>query len=326
MHGRGGTWTVSGVAKTFPKDAVLRLIPTLASGSVSWRLRVLAVDGTVLHDASSTGAFIVSPAQAASLLQLNSKPSSFDTYRGTLRVIAGSASAAVTVVNTLPLESYLRGVVPSEMPAAWATEALKSQAVVARGYADRRIKPGVGTYDVKDDTSSQVYLGFENEKSTTDAAISATKDLVVKNGTAVADTLFHSTGGTATENNENVFVSDAGDIVVSPVTYLRGSSDPAPDGTPYDSTSPWLHWNTASHTVAELSAWFGSDARTNVGTLQALDLRNRGVSGRLISVTLIGSAGTKTVSGNLFRSVYNAHRPAGDPLFRANAFALSPLP
>ncbi|HKG57509.1 MAG TPA: hypothetical protein VKA85_09690, partial [Candidatus Limnocylindrales bacterium] len=96
--------------------------------------------------------------------------------------------------------------------------------------------------------------------------------------------------------------------------------------TPYDSTSPWLHWNTASHTVAELSAWFGSDARTNVGTLQALDLRNRGVSGRLISVTLIGSAGTKTVSGNLFRSVYNAHRPAGDPLFRANAFALSPLP
>src|SRR5215210_627153 len=230
MHGRGGTWTVSGVAKTFPKDAVLRLIPTLASGSVSWRLRVLAVDGTVLHDASSTGAFIVSPAQAASLLQLNSKPSSFDTYRGTLRVIAGSASAAVTVVNTLPLESYLRGVVPSEMPAAWAIEALKSQAVVARGYADRRIKPGVGTYDVKDDTSSQVYLGFENEKSTTDAAISATKDLVVKNGTAVADTLFHSTGGTATENNENVFVSDAGDIVVSPVTYLRGSSDRAPDG------------------------------------------------------------------------------------------------
>ena len=65
--------------------------------------------------------------------------------------------------------------------------------------------------------------------------------------------------------------------------------------------------------MAQLSAWFAADARTNVGTLTALDLRDRGVSGRLISVTLIGSAGTKKVSGDVFRSVFNAQPPGGRP-------------
>jgi hypothetical protein len=72
---------------------------------------------------------------------------------------------------------------------------------------------------------------------------------------------------------------------------------------------------------------FAADSRTNVGTLVALDLRNRGVSGRLISVTLIGSTGImKTVSGDVFRAVFNAQRPAGDPILRSNLFDLAPIP
>ena len=77
---------------------------------------------------------------------------------------------------------------------------------------------------------------------------------------------------------------------------------------------------TKTYARAELSAWFAADPRTNVGTLKALDLRDRGVSGRLISVTLIGSAGTKTVSGEVFRAVFNAARPAGDPMLRSTLF------
>ena len=66
---------------------------------------------------------------------------------------------------------------------------------------------------------------------------------------------------------------------------------------------------------------------TNVGTLVAIDLRNRGVSGRLISVTLIGADGTtKSVSGDVFRSIFNAHRPSGDPMLRSNLFDLAPIP
>jgi len=75
-----------------------------------------------------------------------------------------------------------------------------------------------------------------------------------------------------------------------------------------------------------LSTWFGRDPRTNVGAITALDLRNRGVSGRLVSVTLIGSLGTKTVSGGVFRAVFNANRPASDPSMRSTLFDLQPVP
>ena len=62
------------------------------------------------------------------------------------------------------------------------------------------------------------------------------------------------------------------------------------------------------------------------GRITALDLRDRGVSGRLISVTLIGSLGTKTVSGSVFRSVFNANRPAADPSMRSTLFDPKPVP
>lgn len=99
-----------------------------------------------------------------------------------------------------------------------------------------------------------------------------------------------------------------------------------PDGSSYDATSRYATWKTATYTRAQLSSWFGSDARSNVGTLLALDLRVRGVSGRLIRVTLIGSMGSKTVSGNVFRSIFNAHRPAGDPMLRSTLFDTKQVP
>jgi hypothetical protein len=71
---------------------------------------------------------------------------------------------------------------------------------------------------------------------------------------------------------------------------------------------------------------FKADSRTNVGDLTRLGLTKRGVSGRLYRVTLYGSAGTKTVSADVFRSVYNAKRPSGTLPLRANLFDTKPLP
>jgi len=50
------------------------------------------------------------------------------------------------------------------------------------------------------------------------------------------------------------------------------------------------------------------------------------VSGRLISVTLIGTTGSRKVSSGVFRSVFNAGRPAGDPMLRSTLFATAPIP
>jgi hypothetical protein len=81
-----------------------------------------------------------------------------------------------------------------------------------------------------------------------------------------------------------------------------------------------------TYSLATLSGWFMADSRTNVGSLSALDLRDRGVSGRLISVTLYGSAGSRKVSGDVFRSVFNASKPSADHQLRATLFALAPIP
>ena len=143
----------------------------------------------------------------------------------------------------------------------------------------------------------------------------------------IANALFHSTGGGGTENNENVFTSSTGAKTAGVFSYLRGSMDRRPDGRPYDAASPYATWTTRTYTLAQIQAWFAADSRTNVGTLVALDLRDRGVSGRLVSVTLIGANGTtKKVASDIFRAVFNAHRPAADRTMRSTLFDLAPIP
>ena len=323
IYGRGGAWTVTGVPGELPADARLRLFaPTAASPA--WRLLVEAAGGDVLHDSPTSPDVRVSGTIAATTLQLSSKASLYNLYRGTLRVLV--TGTTVDVIDELPLESYLRGVVPAEMPSSWPLEARTAQAIAARSYAASRLHPSTGTFDVYDDTRSQVYGGVRREQAAADAVIAATAGQVLRSGTSLVNALFHSTGGGATEHNENAFVSSSGTKVASAVSYLRGSSDRDPAGIAYDAGAPYAIWQTRSYTIAELSAIFGKDARTAVGTLSGLDLRNRGVSGRLISVTLVGSGGTRTVSGAVFVAVFNAGRPAGDAPLRGTLLDVRPVP
>lgn len=322
IHGRGGSWTIDGVAKTFPADAKLTLAPT-ASGATTFNLAVTSATGNRLYAAKVSGSLAVRPSASSVLLQLDSKPSTYDRYRGVLRVYL---TTTVRVVNEVGLDAYLRGVVPAEMPSSWPTEALKAQAIAARSYAAVHLHPTTSTFDVYDDTRSQVYRGTKVETAATNAAIKATSGVVLKSGSAVANALFHSTGGGATENNEYVFVSSTGAIVAGAVSYLRGSPDRAPNGTAYDAAAPLATWKTGSYSWGQLAAIFAGDARTNVGTLTSLDLSRRGVSGRLISVTLVGSAGSKRVSGDVFRAVFNARNPTGAADLRSNLFDTRPIP
>jgi stage II sporulation protein D len=321
-HGRGGAWSIDGVAMAFPANAKLTLWPASA-GSTTYNVRVVSSGGAQLYAAQRSGTVKLVPGGAASLLQLDSKPSSYDTYRGSLRIVL---TATVRVINDVGLDAYLRGVVPAEMPASWPAEALRPQAIAARSYAVYRLHPLTGAFDVYDDTRSQVYRGQEVEAAASDAAIAATPGSVLKSGSAVANALFHSTGGGATENNEFVFVSSSGKIVAGPVSYLRGSADRAPDGTSYDAAAPFATWKTGAYSRSQLDAIFNADSRTAAGTGIRYDLSRRGVSGRLISVTLTGSLGSKTVSGDVFRAAFNAGRPSGDPSMRSTLVDTHPIP
>ncbi len=322
MVGLVGGWTVDGITSAFPANARLTLTPS-APNATTWVLRIRSATGAALATRSVSGDVVVRPGSGSTVLELTSKATTTNVYRGFFRI---RLTTTALVANHIAVDTYLKSVVPLEMPSSWPIEALRAQAIAARSYALYRVHPATGLFDVYDDTRSQVYRGKRVETSATNLAVSGTAGRVLLNGTSLVNALFHSSDGGWTEHNENVFVGATGTIVAGAVPYLRGASDRAEDGTSFDQASPYSTWKTATYTAAELSAILATDPRTNVGALTAIDLTRRGVSGRLISLTLTGDLGSRTVSGEVFRSVFNAGRPAGDPQLRSTLFDTAPIP
>ncbi|BBH16590.1 hypothetical protein Back2_08770 [Nocardioides baekrokdamisoli] len=124
-------------------------------------------------------------------------PGGWRSYRGTVGAVLPSPSAATRwIVNTLQLDQYILGVIPSEMPSSWQPEALKAQAVAARTYAAFEMAtPASPEYDLFDDTRSQVYGGFTAEQASTNTAASATTGQILMYGGKPAFTEFSSSNG-----------------------------------------------------------------------------------------------------------------------------------
>ncbi len=321
LHGRAAPFTLDGIAGAFPIGARAEV---WRSGN-GFGILVNSASGAVLLKTTSNVADLRFRAGAdPGRLELDSKNSPDDTYRGTLRIVL--TSSGVDAINELGLDLYLRGVVPAEMPSSWPIEALRSQAIAARSYAEAHVHPGIGAYDLFDDTRNQVYQGSLGEVTVATNAVTATAGQVLKSGSSVITALYHSAGGGATEDNENVYTSATGQVIAAPISYLRGSPDRDPGGVAYDSASPHATWHTATYGWADLSAIFASDPRTNVGVLRALDLSAKGVSGRLVRVILTGSLGTKSVNGEIFRSVFNSGSPAADPYMWSTLVDTVPIP
>jgi stage II sporulation protein D len=138
-------------------------------------------------------------------------------YRGGLRVQV-NARGTLNVINRVDIEEYLYGVVPAEMgPKRYdAIEALKAQAVAARTYAfAHRGQFESEGYDLCATMKCQVYSGIGVEDPLSNAAVDATRGLVLAYGGRYADALFVSTCGGRTENVENVFGEEAVPYLVS---------------------------------------------------------------------------------------------------------------
>jgi stage II sporulation protein D len=201
------------------------------------------------------------------------------------RMILSRDGNAVLAVNSVGIEQYLYGVVPSEMPASWPAEALKAQAVVARSYALRGRRPGE-PYDVFSDVRSQVYRGVLAETDATNAAVQGTKGRVVMAGGDVAQTFFFSTSGGRTAANEEGFGG-------TPISYLRSVDDPHDDHSPY-------HTWTARFTQRDAERKLGS---VLAGNLRGLRVATRSGSGRAATVVVRGSGGNQTVSARTIQGL-----------------------
>jgi stage II sporulation protein D len=142
------------------------------------------------------------PSDPGAFIELDGRP-----YRGYLE-IALNASSALTVMNVVNLEDYLRGVVPAELsPEAFPEkEALKAQAIAARTYAvKRRGQFEAEGYDLCATPACQVYRGVAAERPLSDAAVAETSGEVLTFDGKPVDALYTSTCGGRTENAENVF-------------------------------------------------------------------------------------------------------------------------
>ena len=201
------------------------------------------------------------------------------SYRGKLNV--SSDGKLVQVIDTVGLESYLKGVVPAEMPSAWPPEALKAQAVAARSYALANVTTG-RAFDLYGDTRSQVFGGVKVENAATSAAVDATKGQVVLYKGKVANTLFFSTSGGRT--------ASALESTGLNVPYL------VPVVDPYDSASPYHDWGPVLLDAASVTKQFKlaspiADLQTTIGP-----------SGRVTSLVVVSDDDSQvTMTGNQVR-------------------------
>lgn len=216
-------------------------------------------------------------------------------YRGGLTLRANNGT--MMVINSVPLEEYLYGVVPQEVVPSWPAAALEAQAVAARTYALHTMEENKGKlYDVSNSTDHQVYSGVSGEYQATTNAVNKTKGVVMLYNQRPINALFHSDGGGYTEDSVNVWGND--------IPYLKGVKDYS-TGT---STSNWIVTTSRQALESKLNA-----ASKGVGKLKSIQLTplgkpgqqtsDRGVSGRIKSATFIGTSGKTTVDGDSLRSI-----------------------
>jgi peptidoglycan hydrolase-like amidase len=202
-------------------------------------------------------------------------------YRGALRSAVDDRRHRVTV-NVLPLEQYLRGVVPSEMRAAtWPQQALRAQAVASRTYAAwRRNHPLDVAYDICDTALCQVYGGASAEYPTSDKAVRATarEILTFRRRPAFAE----------------YSASNGGYTVSGGTPYLPARKDP------YEGTSKDYYGWTVRVTAAQMEAEYNYDDLDLIAIEDRDGLGPRG--GRVLKVRVTAGSGfTDTITGEDFR-------------------------
>lgn len=205
-------------------------------------------------------------------------------YRGKLDIYP-IATKALAVVNELPLESYLCGVVPGEMPPSWPIEALKAQAVAARTYTMSHLgsyaKLG---YDLVATTSSQVYGGIKVETEATNRAVFETRGQILLHNGKPIHAYYHSTSGGRTESGYELW---------GPFPYLRSVQD-------FDHQSPKYIWHKEFN-QNELKTALAA-LKVNVGQILALETLQRTESGRAKVVRVLGDKGTMELDAAKVRS------------------------
>ena len=211
-------------------------------------------------------------------------------YDGNVAIL--TKGGKVNLVNAIDLESYVKGVVTSEIPTTWSTEAQRAQAMVARTYALWKMEsPGSPDWDVVSTVGDQVYNGRSRRARKVDKAVNATRGVVLLWKGQLFPTYYHSSSGGYTENAFNVWQT----LDIPP---LAGRE------VPYGEKSPHTRWEKvlSGAQIAEALRAKGH----KVGQIRDIIAENLTPSGRPTHVRVVHDGGETRVPSNEFRLAVGA--------------------
>jgi stage II sporulation protein D len=224
-------------------------------------------------------------------------------YRGELVITA--TDSGLLVVNQLPMDDYLRGVVPLEIGNRTAAEfaAVQAQAVAARTYAYKHLSDA-RAFDMYSTVQDQVYGGVDAEKPQADTAIMTTGDVVVLYNGQPITTPYSSTCGGSTAAVSEVWYDQ------SDQPYLRPVSDRIP-GTDhfYCDPSPRFSWTQSFDgpglraVMEKYLAAYTKAPKAGAGRITDIREQGRTPSGRIAALTVQTDSGSYTLRGNDIRFV-----------------------
>ncbi len=263
-------------------------------------------------------------------------------YQGRMRFIGDRES--VSALTILPLEEYLRGVVPAEMSASFPEEALKAQAIACRSEALQRLQQtSKQAYDICADEGCQVYAGTNRHAENADRAIRATHGLVLKSNGQIAPAPYAGVCGGFTENNEAVWSgkprphlrsrfdgkkSSRGELnsdaaVRNWLEEASGAncnvvSAEAPRNLAY--ARGYFRWQRP-FSAAELAASIKRKTKEDFGDLLELAVLQRGASGRATKLRVIGAKKSFEINGEL-----NIRQALATPPLPSALFVIERIP
>jgi stage II sporulation protein D len=203
-------------------------------------------------------------------------------YRGDL--VVRRRPGGLIVVNELPLDRYLRGVVPWEAPKGWHTATYEAQAVAARTYALATLHPRAD-YDLLPSTADQMFGGIGAERPETNLAIGATAGQVLTWGGHLASTFYFSSSGGKTSSVHDAWPRS------SQVPYLVSVADP------YDYIAPHHVWPTKILTAGAIARTLGVS-----GVRDVVVVHN--TSGRAAAVRVLTGRGWRPFRAQVVRKKF----------------------
>lgn len=235
-------------------------------------------------------------------------------YRGNLSIIK-KGSQKLYAVNSLPIESYLEGVVPSEMPSKYPSEALLAQAIASRSYAyaqilDANRQGNVKVYDVYDTVQSQEYLGTTKENPNTTIAVRKTAGHVLTYNDACFPAYFCASSGGLLTPIRFAFPESIGtDGHTKLDAVMVGKEDPYCKQGVDELKKEHTHWKRTIYLLPKeikdsIRKWLDERRDTrNIGWVQDVTVSNN-LPGRVEEVTVHTSErGVQFVfSGQQFRT------------------------